>query len=255
MHASWINTFTLIFPTLCFKNLYIFDTNFAGCFLTASAISRSCLGFIGEQVCWSKCFTDTFSTEKRTFQNFLDSQGVLFEWWPQFLQWPFILNCPQLIFLNSIRYGQFSLWHSKETRQVVIYRSPLKLFLFRSLNGPQCLLSLFESKHFSVLIGSKIELPSISNGSWFFRHIFYRCSCVQPDLLLFFSCFLYSLTYVWLYFCTFSAKKFHLIKGELDYLCNYCSIIIMVTFYLLRHNVSIIRIIPSFFWLCWYNNV
>ena len=167
----------------------------------------------------------------------------------------FILNCPQLIFLNSIRYGQFSLWHSKETRQVVIYRSPLKLFLFRSLNGPQCLLSLFESKHFSVLIGSKIELPSISNGSWFFRHIFYRCSCVQPDLLLFFSCFLYSLTYVWLYFCTFSAKKFHLIKGELDYLCNYCSIIIMVTFYLLRHNVSIIRIIPSFFWLCWYNNV
>ena len=92
--------------------------------------------FIGEQVCWSKCFTDTFSTEKRTFQNFLDSQGVLFEWWPQFLQWPFILNCPQLIFLNSIRYGQVSLWHSKETRQVVTYRSPLKLFLFRSLKSP-----------------------------------------------------------------------------------------------------------------------
>ena len=191
------------------------ETLFVGYFLTASAISRLRLGFTSEQEYWPKCFTNTFSPERGNSQNFLASQDVLFEWWPKLLQRPFRLNCLRLTFLNSIRYRHFSLWHSKEPRQVAKYWSPLKPLLLLSLNGPQCLPSFIESKILSVLIGtSKSQLPSISNGSWLVWLMLVSCQYISSTYIL---QMLVCLTGT----SNLPAQKFHLIKGGLHYFLNY----------------------------------
>lgn len=110
----------------------------------------------------TKIFHGHFFSGKRK----LPKQGILFEWWPQLLQRPFRVNFLWLAFLNSIRYGQFSLWHAKKLRQVAICRSLLKPLLLLSLNVFHLSLNKNDCRCWLVL--QKINCRWYQTGaSWF----------------------------------------------------------------------------------------
>ena len=81
-------------------------------------------------------------------------------------------------------------------------------------------------------------IKTLSEIDWYFKNT----AAVDIKWKLLVSWFKWMLV-PWFYFHTFPVNNFYLIKGGLNHFGNYY-INIRVSFYLLRHNVSIIWIIP-----------